>query len=161
MTGPGDTPWQDARVGVEDELPLFPADPVSDDADLQTADSLLTLMASPGVGSGRAIRLAEHFRSWERLEAATAEEVRRVAGTPVDLRRHPVPETGPDTRTVCIFDSGFPSALRRIKNPPAVLWVRGHLTRPSNTSPSVASLAVVGTRTPTEWWEQVARVVAT
>ena len=50
----------------------------------------------------------------------------------------------------------YPERLRGIRDPPAVLFVRGSLESLS----SVSALAIVGTRDPTEWGRRAARRIA-
>jgi DNA processing protein len=53
------------------------------------------------------------------------------------------PRPSGDTRLIGYFDFDFPSGLKEIKSPPAILWVRG-------TVPEGNLAAVVGTRNPTK-----------
>lgn len=54
---------------------------------------------------------------------------------------------------VTLYDDGFPRRLRRIPDPPAVLYVRGSLLATATSK----SLAVVGTQEPTYYGEIVAK----
>ena len=118
--------------------------------DLRSAAGLLELMRHPGVGPGTAIALAERFLSVGALAASSAAERRAAAGSRgadldvagVDAARVDAGAEG----VVGYFDALFPSRLRGIPSPPAVLWVRGTLP-----DPAAPAVAVVGTRGPTSW----------
>ena len=141
----------------DDELTLFDAVSASTNPenDLQSAESLLSLMSLPGIGSGRALRLAEGFNSWDALLSATPEEVRRVARARVDIGWRPAPPEVPaSSYVVGWFQNGYPLALKDIPNPPAVLWVRGDLR------PDERCVAIVGTRSPTQWGTSMAASIA-
>ena len=124
--------------------------------DLQTAAGLLALTALPGIGSGRAIKLARALRSSEAFNSARPEERKRVAGVAVDYF-FVLPDIEPpheSVRLVGFFDDEYPAALRDIKDPPAVLWVRGHLPDPDRR------VAIVGTRSATPWGISMAQASA-
>ena len=117
------------------------------DGDLRTAHSLLDLMSWPGIGPVKAINLARRVGTWQRLAGASDEELNAVAGTAAIgmqvLRASSPTDSQGDIRVVGFFDHNFPSGLREIPQPPAVLWVRG-------TLPTGRTIALVGTRHPTE-----------
>lgn len=123
----------------------------ADIADLQTAGGLLALMELPRVGSGRAITFAQQFRSARAFNDASPEKRHHVGGVAVEDRVHPLKPVVPDgARLVGYFDGDYPSSLRGIPNPPAVLWVRGSLPDPARR------IAVVGTRSATPWGARLA-----
>ena len=125
--------------------------------DLQTVTGLIDLQKWKGIGSSRAIKLAMKFGSWERMQAATDEQLVAIAGKCAEgiqgLR--PSPEAGEleGIEAISYFDDVFPDSLRRIARPPAVLWVRGNL-------PSAKSIAIVGTRRPSPSGLAMAEMVA-
>jgi len=142
---------------MAEELALFSLGSVdasraeADVADLQTAGGLLALMELPRVGSGRAIKFAQQFRSADAFNDASPETRRHVGGVGVADRVHLMQPTVPDgARLVGYFDDDYPSSLRDIPNPPAVLWVRGSLPDPARR------IAVVGTRSATPWGAKLA-----
>jgi DNA processing protein len=122
--------------------------------DLAAAESLAALMLLPRIGAKRAIRLAETFGSWERLLEAPVESVRAASGVAVEVRRLSIGPVPAGVRVVGWFDTDYPPAYKRLVDPPAVLWVRGNL------EPACRRIAIVGTRQPTVWGEQIARLIA-
>ena len=134
---------------------LFELDgPAPADGDLRTVAGLSALLSLRGVGSGRAIRLATAFGNSEAFNAASPEARRRVVGTAVDGRISVLDVVWPESGIALgYFDDAFPEALRSISDPPAVLAVRGVL-------PSQPAVAVVGTRTPTQWGTDMAAEIA-
>lgn len=145
---------------MEPDLFSDQVDPVAGDAiggDLQTSDGLLALMSLPGIGSGRAVKLARAFVSAERFNEASAEQRRLAAGVSVEglvnVRRSVTPHES--VRLVGYFDAHYPTALRGIADAPAVLWLRGSLPDPARR------VAVVGTRAGTPWGIEMARAIAT
>src|SRR5688572_1827144 len=101
-------------------------DPVSSGPrELEEVDSLLSLMELRGIGSGRALKLAKRFGSWDALAEAPPDLVRRTCGIELDVigqrSTHRIPD---GARVIGYFDADYPPLLREIRNPPAVLWVR-------------------------------------
>jgi DNA processing protein len=133
------------------ELPLFGTCEASAASageaaeELETADGLAALLALPKIGAARAIRLAETFRTWDRLLNASAGALRSAAGAPVEVHRVDRPAVPEGTHLVGWFDEDYP---------PAVLWVKGVL------APVAPRIAIVGSRNPTPWGEGVATLVA-
>jgi|MDSW01.1.fsa_nt_gb DNA processing protein len=121
--------------------------------DLCNASSLLALMKAPRVGPATAIKIATDLGSWNRLSVASDDELVSVAGKNWQGLRsvtEPVTPILPDgVRIVSFFDDEFPEMLKKIPNPPAVLWVRGSL-------PQGSCLAIVGTRNPSPSGKQLA-----
>ena len=58
-----------------------------------------------------------------------------------------------DIQAVSIYDDGYPERLKRIPDPPAVLFIKGN----AKALESAKSLAVVGTREPTSYGAESAR----
>ena len=118
-------------------------------------------MSLPGIGAKRALALADHFITWDRLASAAAWEHRQVVGavaknlTPEALAvPPPLPDLPEGVRLLSMFDNEWHPGLHGIPDPPALLWVKG--------APAPARmLAIVGTRTPTLYGETVARMTAT
>lgn len=114
--------------------------------DLLEPESLLSLMALPGVGSARAIKVAEVFRSWDALLDASPDARRAIARVFIDLSSRPQAVEPPDNvQLVGWFDKQYPTSLRTISNAPAVLWLRGNLPDPARR------LAIVGSRSASAW----------
>ncbi len=128
--------------------------------DLTSATGLLALMGQQGIGAAKAISLARRFGTWPTMAAASETELTAAAGkAATELAGRPEPylqdPSWPDgVRAVGFFDDDFPERLRTIPGPPAVLWVTGSL-------PAAPAVAVVGTRDPTPYGRDVARLVAT
>lgn len=131
-------------------------EPGSGSTDLLDAASLVALMDLPGVGAARAIKVAETFKSWDALLDASPDARKAVARVEVEAVGKPsFAELGEGMHLIGWFDRAYPMALRRIKNPPAVLWVRGAIPDPARR------LAIVGSRATTEWGRSTASYVAT
>jgi DNA protecting protein DprA len=117
-----------------------------------TGPLLLWLMSHPGIGSRRALSVAAlvadptAFSSqWDfhRIRLSSWAD----AIPPVD----PEPlEPGKDVEVLGYFDAGYPDTLRRLGDAPAVVFVRGRFR------PEARSVAVVGTRHPTEFGRRMA-----
>jgi DNA processing protein len=117
-------------------------------------------MQFKGIGSKRALAIADHFGTWDRFAGAAAWEHKQVLGaaakgiTPDLLAAGPAGPVLPDgVRMLCQFDAEWPARLTRIPDPPALLWVVG-APLPDG------GVAIVGTRQPTEYGTMVARMVA-
>ena len=136
------------------EASLFDLDPSS--SELGSPAGLWALTQITNVGSVTALNLAKACSSWDQL-ASEPQGAIELSGakrvSPYDLAamaRDPIepPRHRSDTRLIGYFDLDFPAALKNIKSPPAVLWVRG-------TVPEGNLAAVVGTRNPTESGELI------
>jgi len=130
--------------------------------DLLAAAGLRRLQRLPLVGPKTAIRLAERFSYWERLAAATYEQLIGVLPRAMHKRAQEVlnaiPMVGvsrpvPDgVRAIGAFDADWPDWLRTIQDPPAVIFATGSL-------PIGGEVAVVGTRNPTRFGVRVVEAV--
>ena len=127
----------------------------------------LAFSLSPHIGSSRIQQLIAFFGSLEAAWKAPPADWLE-AGLPQnvvhDLRRHRdklnlVAEwkkiMGADAHIITLADDNYPAALRRISNPPAVLYVRGELLPQDDLA-----LAVVGTRRATHYGRDAARYLA-
>ncbi|MBJ69676.1 MAG: hypothetical protein CL463_07210, partial [Acidimicrobiaceae bacterium] len=107
----------------------------SEDRDMCDPVSLLSLMRIQGVGPTKAIKIADRLGSWSRLNSASDDELMSVAGNKWEelrnISRLEADELPDGIRLVCYFDGEFPELLKKISNPPAVLWVRGSLPQGS------------------------------
>ena len=119
-----------------------------------SVDGLRRLMLVPGVGSARALKLAESFRDWACLADATESALVRAIGAAGSklvgvLADIPEPEElRSDVWAVCVYDEDWPDWCRDLMSPPAVLYGRG-------SRPRADAIAVVGTRSPTLFGKRV------
>lgn len=114
--------------------------------ELGDSEWLLSLMQIPGIGSGTAIKIAQEFSSAKDLLSATEGDLGRLGNFDLDqiMRLRPSAiQRGDDLRAISYFESDYPQELKELKNPPAVLWVKGTLKR-------VKNVAIVGTRQPSQ-----------
>jgi DNA processing protein len=114
--------------------------------ELGGSEWLLAMMQIPGIGSGTAIKLAQEFSSVKDLLSATEVDLGRVGNFDLDeiMRLRPTAiQQGDDLRALSFFESDYPQELKELKNPPAVLWVKGTLK-------PVKNVAIVGTRQPSQ-----------
>ena len=125
---------------------------------------LAALMNLRGVGRKQALRAVPKALA---EDAHVADETRRVAaafghdGTAVDeavARTYERQCAGSQAgvAAIGIHDAAYPSRLRHMPDPPAVLYVKGNAL----SLAAAASVAVVGTREPTEYGCKVARKLA-
>lgn len=134
--------------------------------ELSPREALITLNLIPGLGSVRIQSLLEFFGSAELALAAPAqilEQVprigarlaRAIAGwrdcTNVHAELACAAEHG--VRIVTILDADYPAALRRMGDPPIVLYMRGEYLQ----TDSDRSVAIVGTRAATPYGMTLAR----
>ena len=126
------------------------------------------LSAVPGVGASSLARLVGEFKSLSNAMHAGPEAILR-AGDRLRLRQETLDFLArePDllelgewavnaaraagARVILLGDEWFPPLLRQIGNPPALLYVRGHL------APDIRRIAVVGSRDADEQGLELAR----
>jgi DNA processing protein len=110
---------------------------------------LLTLLALPGVGPSRAVRLAqtglESLREGDEWERAGGQADAVLA----DCERFEI-------EVVSWFEDAFPPMLREIPEAPAVLFYRGSI----GVASTAKAVAIVGTRKPTPWARAATEQVA-
>jgi DNA processing protein len=127
----------------------------------------LALSLTPGLGPTKARKLAEHFGSSEGVFRASLTELESTGiqavsaqslatGKSMELAREEMARAADAGATVVsVADAAYPSRLKEIYDPPAILFVRGDaelLTRPG--------IAVVGTRHPTPYGSGMAERLA-
>jgi DNA processing protein len=132
---------------------------------------LLLLSTIPGIGPTRLRALINHFEDPSAVATATAKQLvaiegveRKTAQTIIDFFRGTrVPQAKRyvddqlkrlnkvNGRVVTLWDKEFPSNLKRIYDPPPLLFVRGRFVESDNHS-----IAIVGTRTPSSYGTQMA-----
>jgi DNA processing protein len=129
----------------------------SDDSLLKSS-WLLGLMAKQGIGSARALNVAQTFQSASELISASSEQIQLFTGLKNisfrDLKEYKSNvESDLGIELFSFFDSGYPSGFKDLLNPPAVIWVRGKL-RDDN------AVTIVGTRHPDPEGLNIARRAA-
>ncbi|MCQ2370897.1 MAG: DNA-processing protein DprA [Akkermansia sp.] len=137
--------------------------------ELTPREALITLNLIPGLGSIRIQALLEHFGSAELALAAPAAMLQQVprigpaqaaaiadwqSCTNVFAEMEAAESLG--VRMVTLQDAEYPAALRRMADPPVVLYVRGAWQE----CDSVHGVAIVGTRRATPYGVTVARKFA-
>jgi DNA processing protein len=131
--------------------------------------ALLQLLSVAGIGPARVRALVGHFRSAEAVLAAPVHALCQVEGIERTLAEniHQADYTAlaqqqleaaarEQCRVLTFWDPEFPTLLKRIYDPPVVLFVKGGL-RPEDEN----ALAVVGTRAPTEYGKIVTERLTT
>lgn len=121
--------------------------------------ALLQLLSVAGIGPARVRALVGHFRSAEAVLAAPIHALCQVEGIERTLAENihqadyaalAQQQLEAASREQCLvltfWDPEFPPLLKKIYDPPVVLFVKGEL-RPEDEM----AMAVVGTRTPTEY----------
>jgi DNA processing protein len=127
--------------------------------------SLLKLSMVPGIGPTRLRSLVSHFGDPESVLDASERELTSVDGIDRNLARKI--KTGgnfekevqvqlsrlnkSEARIVTFWDNEYPENLRKIYDPPVMLFVRGELAAFDRYS-----IAIVGTRNPTTYGKHVA-----
>lgn len=114
--------------------------------ELGSSEWLLALMEIPGIGSRTAIKIAREFTTLKELHGASEAELGRFGKFDLyqltRLRPYENARAG-ECKTISFFESDYPLGLKDLKNPPAVLWVRG-------TIKDITNVAIVGTRQPSQ-----------
>ncbi len=139
-----------------------PADAQADPAAEARAAVALSLVA--GVGSGRMRALVQRCGSAAAVFAAPVSRLASVEGvgrqTAQAVRafaewdtvdRHIAAAARVGARPLAFTDADYPDLLRRIYDPPALLWLRGRLDPADGTA-----VAIVGTRKATDYGRRVA-----
>jgi DNA processing protein len=121
--------------------------------------ALLQLLSVAGIGPARVRALVGHFRSAEAVLAAPVPALCQVEGIErtlaenirqadnAALAQQQLEAAARESGLVLTFwDAEFPALLKKIYDPPVVLFVKGEL-RPEDE----AAIAVVGTRSPSEY----------
>jgi DNA processing protein len=132
---------------------------------------LLQLMTIPGIGSNRIRNLVNHFKETELIFKATPFELSRVEGINKTLAKKIFELREQNSKfvdeqlskseklkvkVITFWDDSYPELLRKIYDPPVILFVRGEL-KPEDKF----SIAIVGTRTPTNYGKVMCEKFAT
>ncbi|MCI0697652.1 DNA-processing protein DprA [candidate division KSB1 bacterium] len=137
--------------------------------DYNELSALLQLLSVAGIGPARVRALVGHFRSAaavlaapihalcqvEGIERTLAENIRQANNKSAAEQQLDAAEKH-QCRILTFWDAGFPGLLGKIYDPPVVLFVKGEL-RPEDET----AIAVVGTRTPTEYGKIVTERLTT
>ena len=147
----------------EPQLPFFTAsheeksaEVLSETNNLQDPGWLLGLLNLEGIGSKKALKLVQHFSSYERLSRATDVEIQEVIGkNSVDFEKlSKVDASQPDdVKILTYFDPLYPAGFRDLNDAPLLLWYRGVI-------PTNKSLSIVGTRNADDWGRSTTRLLA-
>lgn len=131
--------------------------------------SLLKLSMVPGIGAARLRSLVNHFGDPQSVFGASERELAEAEGIDRSLARRITSERNveeeiqlqlsrlnkAEARIVTLWDKEFPENLKKIYDPPVMLFVRGQLTVSDKFS-----ISVVGTRNPTTYGKHVAEKFA-
>jgi DNA processing protein len=121
--------------------------------------ALLQLLSVPGIGPTRVRALVGHFRSTaailsapvhalcqvEGIERTLAENIHQANNAALAQQQIELTERH-SCRIVTFWDAEFPAILKKIYDPPVVLFVKGELRADDEWA-----IAIVGTRAPTEY----------
>lgn len=127
--------------------------------------SLLSLSMVPGIGAVRLRALVNHFGDPEAVLAASERELTAVDGIDRVIARKIISERNfekeiqvqlsrlnkSEARLVTFWDKEYPENLKKIYDPPVMLFVRGNLLNADKYS-----VAIVGTRNPTTYGKHTA-----
>jgi DNA processing protein len=132
---------------------------------------LLVLSQVPGIGPGRLIALVSHFRDPAAVRSASPHALlavpgieRKLADVVTSFLRSPAvreAERYADDQiararragghVLSLWEPGYPSLLRKIPDPPPLLFVRGDIAEEDTQA-----VAIVGTRTPSPYGSRIA-----
>jgi len=132
---------------------------------------ILQLLTIPGIGSARIRNLVNYFKDTELIFKATVFELSRVEGIDRGLAKKIFEMRDQNlkfadeqiskveklkAKIITLWDSEYPELLRKIYDPPVVLFVRGNLIENDRYS-----IAIVGTRSPTNYGKMMCEKFAT
>lgn len=130
--------------------------------------ALLRLLQTPGIGSVRIRALVSHFRTAQAVLSASPQELRRVSGIDHALAENILRDDSTafvknqmemlareQARALSFWDRDYPPLLKKIQDPPVVLFYKGRL-QPGDQN----ALAIVGTRAPTQYGKMAAERMA-
>lgn len=108
------------------------------DPELKSARFLNFLLELKGIGSVRALQIAQSFMTVEQVFA----HLTSIGIHNLEIQELPEPESEYQIQALSFFSDQYPAALRELPNPPAILWVVGNL-------PEGRAVSTIGTRHPT------------
>ncbi len=131
--------------------------------------SLLTLSMVPGIGAARLRALVNHFGNPESVLAASERALASTDGIDRSLAKKIRMERNfekevqvqlsrlnkSEAKLITFWDKEFPENLKKIYDPPVMLFVRGDLSNSDKYS-----VAIVGTRNPTTYGKHIAEKFA-
>jgi len=151
-------------VAINDLLFTSDVNPKGVNLNLDELQALLQLTTVPGIGPTRIRALVAHFHSAQAVCSATAAALCEVSGIERTLAEN-IRENFDrafaaqqleilSQRNTCFltyWDDDYPALLKKIHDPPVLLYVEGELF-----SADENVLAIVGTRAPTQYGKMVA-----
>ena len=126
--------------------------------------NLRLLLSVEGIGPGKIRNLLKHFRSLQNILSSDYQTLTSVEGISTnlakrivqskaakeDIRKQVEEESGKlsklGARIVTVWDSAYPSILKKIYDPPLMLYIIGEFAEQDNYA-----ISVVGTRIPTNY----------
>ncbi len=131
---------------------------------------LLALSFVPGVGNQRMRALLDHFNEPADAFKASFAELKSIPSidsrTAAEITKYRPDNNGIDTilrrldrlggRIISIKDPEYPESLKQIYDPPALLYTLGNMEQSDHDS-----IAIVGTRNPTEYGKKVTGEICT
>jgi DNA protecting protein DprA len=129
---------------MDDQGPDVVEFDTQNESSLYSTRWLRGLLALEGIGSVRALRIANHFKGVDSLMSAGDEGVQElVKSKNVSILNLKPNDSNLEAefgiQTIGYFDPAYPVGLRDLHDAPAVLWIRGKIS-------SNKSVAIVGTR---------------
>lgn len=126
-------------------------------------EALVALLQAPGIGSARVRALVSHFKSVHAVAAAPLAALCEVPGIDRTLaqalkaceahefaRRQLELAQQRGCALITFWDDDYPELLKKINDPPALLYLKGGLQAADQNA-----IAVVGTRAPTQYGKMV------
>ncbi|HHY13476.1 MAG TPA: DNA-protecting protein DprA [Thermoanaerobacterales bacterium] len=130
---------------------------------------LLALNKLPGIGKKRFMSLVEHYSEGKRIWGLSKKELlsvpgftERICDSMIEQRNlvdpneviSEIDEKG--INVVTVFDDDYPFLLKNIYDPPPIIYFKGELP----SCPDSISIAVVGSRKPTQYGRYVAEKIS-
>ncbi len=131
-------------------------------------EQLINLAAIPGIGATRIRALVAHFKSTENIFNASAKQLTAVEGIEMKTAKcikdyldfeygaqqlNKTKQAGIDI--IDFWDERYPENLKRIYDPPAILFVKGILSKQDKYA-----ISIVGTRLPSSYGKVIAEKFA-
>lgn len=137
---------------------------------MQNIRDLLRLASVPKIGAQKIRALVAHFKSVENVFGASIKELAQVSGIDKKIASHILHHTDGEKfadeqlkrlnringRILTIWDKEYPELLKKIYDPPALLFVLGNFN-----NADLRSIGMVGTRHPTSYGQTVTEQLCT